>query len=139
VRNSEGEPTHSSALLQLTIHLSRDVKADFATSYFVNIITVYDSNIAYFLDLQEDFIIDVHMAVDDASEAVARGTAHFSEVFKFPQKKIHITVPLVGTGTQEAIVGFGVIECWFQLCCSVGLISSYMQHRTANKVIQLRL
>jgi len=70
---------------------------------------------------------------------VARGTAHFSEVFKFPQKKNHITVPLVGTGTQEAIVGFGVIECWFQLCCSVGLISSYMQHRTANKVIQLGL
>lgn len=98
------------------------------------------TNIAYSLALQEDFIIDIHMAVDDASEAVARGTAHFSEVFKFPQKKIHITVPLVGTGTQEAMVGFGVIECWFQLCCSVGLISSYMQqHRTANKVIQLKL
>lgn len=79
------------------------------------------------------------MAVDDASEAVARGTAHFSELFKFPQKKIRITVPLVGTGIQESIVGFGVIECWFQLCCSLGLISSYMQRRTANKVIQLRL
>jgi hypothetical protein len=79
------------------------------------------------------------MAVDDASETVGRGTNHFSEVFRFPQKKIHITVPLVGTGTREAIVGFGVIECWFQLSCSVGLISSYMQHRTANKVIHLRL
>jgi hypothetical protein len=79
------------------------------------------------------------MAVDDASEPVARGTLHFSEVFRFPQNKIHSTVPLVGTGTQEAIVEFGVIQCWFQLCCSVGLISSYMQHRTTNKVIQLRL
>lgn len=131
--------TQSSAVLQLTVHLSRDVKAGFATSFLVNIITVYDCNIAYSLDLQEDFVIDVHMAVDDASETVARGTTHFSEVFKFPQKKIHITVPLVGTGTHEAIVGFGVIECWFQLSCSVGLISSYMQHRTANKVIHLRL
>ena len=91
------------------------------------------------MDLQEDFIIDVHMAVDDASKAVARGTAHFSDVFKFPQKKIHIIVPLIGTGTQEAIVGFGVIECWFQLTCSVGLISSFIQRRTANKVMQLRL
>jgi hypothetical protein len=100
---------------------------------------VYDCNIAYSLYLQEDFIIDVHMAVDDGSEAVARGTAHFSDMFKFPQKKIYSTVPLVGTGTQEAIVGFGVIKCWFQLSCSVGLINSYMQHRTANKVIQLRL
>jgi len=131
--------TQSSVLLQLTIHLSRDVNAGFAASFLINIITVYDCNIAYSLVLQEGFIIDVHMAVDDASEAVARGTARFSEVFKFPQKKVHITVPLVGTGTQEAIVGFGVIEWWFQLCCSVGLISSYMQHRTANKVIHLRL
>lgn len=94
---------------------------------------------AYSLDLQEDFIIDVHMAVDDASEVVARGTVNFSEVLRFPQKKIHSTVPLVGTGTQEAIVGFGVIQCWFQLCCSRDLISKYMQHRSANKVIKLRL
>jgi len=139
VRNYECEPNSVFSPTAINYPSVKNVKAGFSTSFLVNIITVYGCNIAYSLDLQEDFIIDVHMAVDDASEAVASGTAHFSEVFKFPQKKIHITVPLVGTGTQEAIVGFGVIECWFQLRCSVGLISSYMQRRTANKVIQLRL
>jgi hypothetical protein len=105
----------------------------------VNVITVCDCSVVYSLDLQEDCIIEVHMVVDDASEPVARGPLHFSEVFRFPQNKIHSTVPLVDTGTQDIIVEFGVIQCWFQLMSSVGLISSYMQHRTGNKVIQLRL
>jgi hypothetical protein len=74
------------------------------------------------------------MAVDDASETVARGTIQFSELLRFPQNKIHNTVPLVGTRSCEAIIEFGSVHCWFQLICSVSLISSYIQHRAADKV-----
>lgn len=74
------------------------------------------------------------MAVDDASETVASGTFQFSELLISPQNKIHGTVPLTGTRSCEAIIGFGILQCWYQLSCSLSLIKSYIQHRIADKV-----
>jgi hypothetical protein len=88
-----------------------------------------------FLDVQESCTIEVHMAVDDASETVARGSLHFSDLLRFPQKKFHSTVPLAGTRSRDTIYHFGIIECWFILSCSVSLVSSFIQHRTTKKVI----
>jgi hypothetical protein len=104
-------------------------------TYVVNVISVHSCNAAYcYLNLQEDCIIEVHMAVDDASETVAVGTIQFSELLRFPEDKIHSTVPLVGTGSCEATIGFGILQCWFQLSCSVSIISSCIQHTTTDKV-----
>jgi hypothetical protein len=76
------------------------------------------------------------MAVDDASETVARGSLHFSDLFRFPQKKFHSTVPLTGTRSGDTIYEFGIIKCWFVLrSCSASLVSSFIQHRTTKKVI----
>jgi hypothetical protein len=106
------------------------------TSFVVNIISVCDCNPVYSsLDVQEGCTVEIHMAVDDASETVARGSLHFSDLLRFPQKKFHSTVPLAGTRSCEAINEFGIIECWFTLSCSVNLVSSFIRHRT-KKVIQ---
>jgi hypothetical protein len=86
-------------------------------------------------DVQEVCAVEVHMAVEDASETVAKGSLRFSDLLRFPQKKLHSTVPVAGTRSREAIYQFGTIECWFILNCSVSLVGSFIEHRTTEKVI----
>lgn len=85
--------------------------------------------------MQEVCTVEVHMAVDDASETVARGSFHFSDLLRSPQKKFQSTVPVAGTRSREALSEFGIIKCWFILSCSVSLVSSLIQHRATKKVI----
>jgi hypothetical protein len=112
-------------------------EVDLIAIFAVSTILVLDFNVVYFsLAVQDGCVIEVHMTVDDASETVARGTIHFSELLRFPQKKIHSTVPLATTRSHKSVVSFGIVHCWFQLRCSASHINNYMQHRTTDKVIQ---
>ncbi|XP_021913445.1 myosin-9-like isoform X2 [Zootermopsis nevadensis] len=103
----------------------------------VHRVTVNDEFLEYLK--KEDCVVEVHMAVDDASETVASGTFQFSELLISPQNKIHGTVPLTGTRSCEAIIGFGILQCWYQLSCSLSLIKSYIQHRIADKVSRTKM
>jgi hypothetical protein len=105
------------------------------TLFVVNIISVFDCNPVYSsLDVQGSCSVEVHMAVDDASETVARGSLHFSDLLRFSQKKFHSTVSLAGTRSHDTMCEFGIIKCWFILSCSISLVSSFIQHGT-KKVI----
>ncbi|PNF37287.1 hypothetical protein B7P43_G00421 [Cryptotermes secundus] len=103
----------------------------------VHRVTVNDRFLQYLKE--ESCTVDVHMAVDDASETVATGSLHFSDLLRFPQKKFHSTVPLAGTRSCDTVYEFGILECWFILSCSISLIDSFIQHRTTKKVTRAKV